>query len=580
MVKSLIVFTKRNPRLNQRSGIGYSKMRFLHTGSVKKDRDNSKVHLRPIAQFRVFAFTFPCLILVLVLNITMVSGVRAQNPDWSEPVVISPEPDDHIGYSWFPEIVADLQGNVHIFWVSWRKIEQSQYGGYDTVLYCQIRDNDCEDVVELVAYDWSGGINATRPAAAVDRLNNIHLLSRGIAPWGGDPLIYYSKANANKAQLPGEWSPRRIMSATTSYYSDIATDSKGDIHIVWNQRIQPAKGQEDTFCADCSDIFYRNSRDGGKTWSAPLDISNSVMADDKPQIVIDKNDKIYVFWEEGKEPFLGKGWPTGSAMAYSSDGVTWSQPTSFIFPNDAPQRITAGIDYRGNLVVVWGLAEGYGVYFQISSDGGMSWSIPQIIPGVSARVGGDTELDDYHMASDSAGHLHLVLVGTAPDNSSRHSVFHLEWDGKAWSEPTPIFTTMGDLPEWPRIAVGNGNQLHVTWFVRDEANIWAGGGLYRIWYAHGQSQAPAKLPVIWPTLTPVYEPEVVATLTSTPIPSPTLSFTPTPTLAPDLIQVSIPKGTTDSIYTEMDDLILLIKSLAPAALVIMVVVIGFRAWRR
>jgi hypothetical protein len=173
----------------------------------------------------------------------------------------------------------------------------------------------------------------------------------------------------------------------------------------------------------------------------------------------------------------------------------------------------------------------------------------------------------------------LPTTGRTAEDQESLSVLHLTWDGSNWSESEAITTLVGSVPEWPRIAIGLGNQLHVVWFVRDEPHIWESEkGEYQIWYAHGTSSAPVAAPAVWPTSTPIPILEVVTT--PIPVATPTLLPTPTSTLDPGLTQIDIPPGTTDSIYTEMDDLILLAKSLVPAALVIAVVVIGVHVWRR
>jgi hypothetical protein len=179
------------------------------------------------------------------------------------------------------------------------------------------------------------------------------------------------------------------------------------------------------------------------------------------------------------------------------------------------------------------------------------------------------------MATDSAGHIHLLVVGHLSierDDEKPPGLYHFEWNGSDWSSPGPVYQ-VDWYPEYPQIVIDRGNQLHATWFTRkqpyeDEITP------YKIWYAHGQSQAPAEQPVTLPTATPIPVPEVTPTPTSTPTP------TPTPTLDPDLTQVSIASGATETIYTETDDLLLLAKSLLPVVFMIVVVIFGIRLQRR
>jgi hypothetical protein len=307
------------------------------------------------------------------------------------------------------------------------------------------------------------------------------------------------------------------------------------------------------------------------------------MGSDKPHLALGPDGSVYVAWEEGHEFITGKGEPSSSMIIASPDGgLTWEEPTTFIFPGDTPQSIAVGVDGNNRVVVVWQQVVGNGVFYQTSADHGQSWSAPRQIPNILTRSLYN-DLDDYDIAADAAGHLHLVLVGQNPQavvaKIDQNSVYHLEWDGATWSEPTPIFTTIGDVPEWPRIAVGQGNQLNVVWFIRDKANVWSSDtGKYEIWYTRGSSSAPAVAPISWPTPTPT--PTSVAAATPTLTPVPTAIPTQIPTLDPSLTQISAPADVTTSIYSDNDEVLLLAKSLLPAALIIVVVVVTVRFWRR
>jgi hypothetical protein len=175
------------------------------------------------------------------------------------------------------------------------------------------------------------------------------------------------------------------------------------------------------------------------------------------------------------------------------------------------------------------------------------------------------------MANDSRNQIHLVLVGRTSERQQSLNVLHLTWNGSTWSSPEEVATFIGDAPEWPRIAVGNGNQLHVVWFVRDEATLWQSDlANYKVWYARGSSSAPAIPPVPWPTPTPTSTPQEIISPTATPTPRP--SPTATPTLDPLAAQLVVPNGATGSIYTDNDEVVLLGTSLLPAILIIGTVV--------
>ena len=508
------------------------------------------------------------ILLILAGWLVPMSVSYGQTQEWSKPVILSLPGR----FSWFPGITTDLAGGVHVFWATSRSVSNSSFGVYDAVAYCQPRLTGCADVVEVAALG-GGGYNA-RPAAVVDGQGTIHML------WHGPNVIYYTSAPVMQHVSAQGWSSPRKLSGGASYYLNIAQDRRGVLHVVWSEGVDQSKS---IICSGCGDIFYRQSDDQGRTWSAPVDLSNTELGSEKPQIAFGSDGTIYIAWEEGDEFLAGRGQPTSSMIIASRDGGrTWGQPTTFSFSGDAPQSIAVGVDAKDNVVVVWQQVVGNGIFYQVSTDHGQSWSPPKQMLGVVKGSFYD-DLDDYDMAPDSAGHLHLVLVGRDPQTPSNlvdppNSVYHLEWDGTTWSKPNPIFTAIGDVPEWPRIAVATGNQLHAVWFVRDKAHLWTGGSdEYKIWYAHGSSSAAATTPVAWPTLTPTPESKPIEA-------TPPLTFnrapTPTPALDPALAQLTTPSGLIDSIYTDSDEAILLAKSLIPAALIIAAVIAGVRLRRR
>jgi hypothetical protein len=505
------------------------------------------------------------------------SSSRAQDFAWSQPIVVSPKERSH----WFPEVVADLEGKVHLFWVTGRPVENGEYPGYDTVMYCKIENGGCNEHFEIVAYGIKGGSNVTRPAAVVDDRNMIHLLSRGIAEQGGITVIYYRRAPANMAHSPWAWSSPQVVSGldNSAAYSDIIVDQENTIHVVWSE-LTPLLGKNvKRTCVGCSDILYRRSTNYGATWGPLLNLSESKMGAEKPQLVSNGQGGLFLFWEEGSDFYANRGAPVSSGFVSSMDGgVSWLPATMFAFPNDAPQRITGGLDGQGKLVVVWGLVKSKEIYYQISSDRGRSWTFPRAIPGVLARSLLDiqiNELDDYHMAADSAGHLHLVLVGTSPNDQGNNpptSVYHIEWNGTNWSAPEVIYTDDNDLPEWPRIAVARGNELHLVWFVRDAEHVYdSDNARYQIWYAHKLTSAPVISPVIpTPTLAPQIQNQASVTPTVTP--------TPTPVSFLNAFPVSV--EATRSIYTDTDEIMVVIWSLLPPIGLVALIIFVVRFWRR
>jgi ligand-binding sensor domain-containing protein len=309
-----------------------------------------------------------------------------------------------------------------------------------------------------------------------------------------------------------------------------------------------------------SDVFYRSSADGGQTWSSPQNLSWSTSPiGNSLHLRIDAQDVIHVVWDETQS----------CGYTSSSDGgKTWSQRATFYSEAGSPYQIVAEVDGEGQVLVVWRTAsestrfeEGLPIYYQFSADGGLSWSEPAPIPNLFARLLNDSPFDAYDMAVDSAGHVHLVVVGRTSAVETALSVLHTEWDGSNWSPPTKVFSGIR-FSERPAITISEGNQVHVVWFVRD--SLYSAEENIEIWYARGLSAAPFVPAPPSPTPLP--------TATATPTPIPPSPPTPYPTLAPGT--GGLPTG----LYTESDEILQLAVALLPLALLILVVMVIRSAW--
>ena len=508
-------------------------------------------------------FFISALLAIIGLSVTA-SITFSQDGNWSAPQVLSSEVS-----SWFPDIATDPTGRVHVVWTSAVKTQEDELL-LDAVLYTTSEDGrKWSEIVDVQVPEFQAG-EATRPTLYINRQGMMHMTFRGTK-------VYYSHVPVDTASEASMWlAPRQISLQPMTYYSRVIEDSQGRLHLVFTENIATPE------CPVCYHLFYRWSDNDGLSWSSLEDISRLPAGSAKPQILIDEQDNIHVVWEAGTSGERGQVFdPTKVMYTVSYDrGATWAAPSEFIAPGGVAKNVTIGYDGEGKLLVAWLDMHQDVVYYQFSQDKGRSWSPPRPIPGV---WGGwsvyATRLDDYAMATDSAGNVHLVLAGrTHPDQTSL-DVIHVTWDGATWSQPEVIATYPADVPEWPRIAIGHGNELHVVWFMRDQANIWNSSEQeYKIWYAQSLSSAPRTTPVALPTVTPTPVPAVIATSTATPTLTP--SPTPTATREPGLREVSLPAGTIDVIYTDMDEISLLVKSLVPTILVIALVVVGVRLRRR
>jgi hypothetical protein len=189
------------------------------------------------------------------------------------------------------------------------------------------------------------------------------------------------------------------------------------------------------------------------------------------------------------------------------------------------QQTTLSLDRDGNPLVVFRGAYINRIFSQYSPDGGTTWESATEIPDMRARP---SDLDVYSMATDGAGTVHLLMVGyrsreATDDLLAPPGLWHLAWQGGRW---TVVDAVMDNelYPEYPRLVIANGNELHATWFTRSREDLFdSERASYRVWYSSTFVNAPAVAPL--PLFTPV--PEATARPTATALPP-----QPTPTALP------------------------------------------------
>jgi hypothetical protein len=162
------------------------------------------------------------------------------------------------------------------------------------------------------------------------------------------------------------------------------------------------------------------------------------------------------------------------------------------YPDSTVAQLTVGSNGQGGVMLVWRAASRDELFYQWSTDNGHSWGAPSTIPRVFARPWSNP-FGMYDMATDSAGHIHLLVIGReSQEKDALQGVYHLVWDGDYWSVSERIFASSELYPEYPKIVVYEGNQLHAAWFTR-EGSVWDQDVNREVWYSRGQSPAPHQV---------------------------------------------------------------------------------------
>ncbi len=425
----------------------------------------------------------PSLLPVLLLGILLLGIHGTERPalasgGWSAPFDIS---DDQFG--WFPDVTADVQGAVHVIWGSGALSDSPDpndpnLSSRDLLRYRMLRDGRWSPMNDI-AFTCVGGFTVRNSIAATPD-GYLYVLFRSCTD------VSAVRAPAQEAWSARAWTgPQRLGS---SYYNAIAADGKGVLHAFYNEG---AFGVEEGDRL-LSEIFYRRSTDGGQTWTVRANLAQLPDGDERMQVKVDGRDRVHLVWDNGSDWYLGLGQPGYGVYRRSDDGgETWREPVFFITADGPVAQTTLGL-VGDNPIVVYRSGFGADVYYQVSRDGGDTWSEPRRIPGIRARDGGgNTTLDSYTMATDSAGRVHLLVSGFLEGSvAAIPMLLHLTWNGETWSAPEVVTATM-NWPMWPRLAIAGGNQLHAVWFSYTDASGW---GERRVWHSSKTVDAPAIAP--------------------------------------------------------------------------------------
>lgn len=463
----------------------------------------------------------------LLLMLWPALPVSAQTGGWSEPIELSNAAQTKANVSWYPDLTVGPDGSVHVIWCSFPKIKSDRGSlvAFDSLMYRTLSGTTWSEINDI-ATRMSSEEYTVRNSIALGRDGKLHVLLRS---W---TKIVAIDAPWQSAWSARSWStPRTISGSGAAYYNALAIDDQGILHALWSEAVPDDPNTPNPICPGCSDLFYRRSTDGGKLWSPPINLSQSPDGENRPQIKIDHQGRIHAVWDQGIDWYAGSGQPKLGVYRRSDDGgKTWRVPVNFHLAEDQVIQTALALTLEGNPFVVYRGVNYDRLYFQRSTDGGTTWNHPTEIPGV--RAGPINNLDIYSMATDGAGHIHLLMVGFPSDavditsEQARPTLFHLTWDGAAWSAPEPIMRD--SFMEWPRIVIAGGNQLHAVWFTRRQLQ---GERYFQIYYSSKQTDAPSTtaLPLFTATSLP----------TSTALPSP-VPETPTPTpLVPAALEAPV-----------------------------------------
>jgi len=225
----------------------------------------------------------------------------------------------------------------------------------------------------------------------------------------------------------------------------IATDPKGNLHVALGARDKDL---------DLVDIMYVQSKDGAKTFSTPVDISDpgkSALAD----IAIEKSGAIDVAWSYTTSV---QNSPDIFLVRSTNGGGTWATQVDISNSPGVSGQPDVAVGPDNKIHVVWkdttSGAKQPDIFYAVSDDSGTTWSNPE---SVSVATGSSAE---PAIAVSDDGVVHVAWE-SATANGHTGICYSRKTTG-GWSKPLDVSKT-GQQCSHPDIACGPKGALYLCW---------------------------------------------------------------------------------------------------------------------
>jgi len=322
----------------------------------------------------------------------------------------------------YPEIVVDMDGEIHIVWVDKEDLHSD--------IYYAKSDGTNWDIEKVTEEDnWY----SEYPDIAADKDGFIHIVWQDEK--GGNMEIYYAKKEVS-------WSEERVtdLDGSNSEKPRIAIDSDDGIHIVWS---------------DSSDGNIHYAKKEGSDWNMES-VSDSGFTGN-PSIAVYNNDEIHLAWEDFSK---------GESQKYNPE-VFYAKKVEESW---AIERLTEDDDKYSNqpdialdqdeiVHIVWQdeRDEVSRTYYKNKGPGG--WSDEVILS--------DGESTNPVIATDTNNRVHVVWTEY---KYCHRDMYYRQWDGE-WSNYESVLNGYFTKPMYPAIAADQDNS-YVVWKERAEGDIY------------------------------------------------------------------------------------------------------------
>jgi len=261
---------------------------------------------------------------------------------------------------------------------------------------------------------------------------------------------FQEPVNVSRSPKIFSWLPRLV----------ITSGDADQVYILW-QEIVFSGGSHG------GEIFFARSSDGGKTFTDPVNLSNTIAGDGKGRLTrhywhngsldlaIGPGGDLYAAWTE----YQGALWFSRS----TDGGERFSEPLHIAGDNAVPARGPA-LAVDDGVYLVWTVGEDRAadIRFARSGDGGRSFGKPRIVFASNGHA------DAPKIAVDGEGTIHLVYAESSAGPLQCYHIRYTRSDdgGQTFEEPRQIASPQSKRLEsvnFPALSRDGQDNLYVLW---------------------------------------------------------------------------------------------------------------------
>lgn len=350
--------------------------------------------------------------------------VQADTSGWAPPVNLS-----RSGASAAPQVVIDRDGRHHVLWED--EIDGFVYsaGGIDGWSDPQVVELPFFTRRAFPEIQEQTPTPRFTPRLVADNSGLIHAFWIDTVS-DRDGVLRHSSVSARSFAQYDAWAAPQALEVGGIGPTAVVTGS--GLHLIYARRLDTRERP--------AGIYYRRLSSAGGSWGGDRMLYQSrylrALSADSVNISLTElaNGRLVAAWDDvGREMIF---------FSQSSDnGATWQAPYEIDRRSidDAPDAIgPSGVAvgrFNTQTVITWSAGHQSGLsctqYYRILADDGVTWSLPQIVPGLNGCLSSSQFLN----ANEAILHLVGAVAQPGAQTDVPPSTYLLAWDGERWSDP-------------------------------------------------------------------------------------------------------------------------------------------------